>query len=104
MNDRATPAAAPTPAVDIDAAWEALERRLGARLAAVERQIRHYPRPIPACDAQFNHLLEQRAAIPREIARLRAAAGAHPAETGAAERALEEFVLSCPHLEPNSGR
>ena len=100
MNDRATPAA-PTPAADTDTAWKALERRLDARLATVEQQIRHYPRPRPACDAQFNHLLEQRAAIPREIARLRAAAGAHPAGTGTADRALEEFVRSCPHLEPN---
>lgn len=30
-------------------------------------QIGDYPAPIPACDAQFNHLLEQRRLIGREI-------------------------------------
>jgi hypothetical protein len=41
----------------------ALEREL-ARVAA---EIRSYPAPIPACDAQYNHLLEERARISREL-------------------------------------
>ncbi len=35
-------------------------------------QIRHYPAPIPACDVQYNHLLEQRAGITQELSRLNA--------------------------------
>ena len=29
-------------------------------LARIDAEIRAYPTPIPRCDAQFNHLLEER--------------------------------------------
>lgn len=45
-----------------------LERQRGALYA----EISCYPAPIPACDVQFNHLLEQRAAISQELSWLRA--------------------------------
>jgi len=32
-------------------------------LARLEAEIRAYPTPIPRCDAQFNHLLEERERI-----------------------------------------
>ncbi|MEE8556569.1 MAG: hypothetical protein V3T14_01640 [Myxococcota bacterium] len=32
-------------------------------------QIRAYPPPIPACDEHFNHLLERRDQIERDLAR-----------------------------------
>ena len=34
-------------------------------LATLEAEIRAYPTPIPRCDAQFNHLLEERDRIRR---------------------------------------
>ena len=46
----------PTPDHLLDAAT----RTLHAAKAAVEAEIRAYPRPISGCDAQFNHLLAQR--------------------------------------------
>jgi len=36
-------------------------RRLEDAKLSVDREIGSYPSPIPACDAQFNYLLEQRA-------------------------------------------
>lgn len=33
----------------------------------VDDEIRHYPTPIPRCDAQFNHLYEQRSRLAREL-------------------------------------
>ncbi|HLJ91554.1 MAG TPA: hypothetical protein VKU02_00040 [Gemmataceae bacterium] len=36
----------------------------------VREAIREYPRPIPACDVQFNHLLEERAGIGQELERI----------------------------------
>lgn len=33
-------------------------------------EIDDYPHPIPACDAQFNYLLEERAQIFQELSRL----------------------------------
>lgn len=56
----------------VAATWEQIEAVLMSRLASVEDEIRHYPTPIPACDAQFNYLLEQRSHIQRALAKARA--------------------------------
>ena len=50
--------------------WHSLRLRLEALQHAVADEIRGYPVPIPACDAQFNHLLELRRLLPGELARL----------------------------------
>lgn len=42
--------------------------RLVAELARIVAEIRAYPPQIPACDAQFNWLLERRAEIGRTLA------------------------------------
>ena len=44
----------------------------GARTTTV-REIRSYPTPIPRCDAQFNHLVEQRDRLSRLLNDLDAA-------------------------------
>ena len=54
--------------------WMSLRRRLEALGQSVAAEIRTYPRPITACDAQFNHLLELRRLLPLELQRLDAAA------------------------------
>ena len=46
-----------------------IERALGERRDSIDAAIRDYPRPIPACDVQFNHALESQAEIRREIDR-----------------------------------
>lgn len=40
-----------------------LRARLQAQRQRLDEEIRGYPTPIPRCDAQFNHLFEQRARI-----------------------------------------
>ena len=47
---------------------------LETELDRVQAEIRKYPPPIPACDAYFNHLLEERGRISDELARLDAPA------------------------------
>jgi hypothetical protein len=42
-----------------------LQRWLTDARAAVAAEIRGYPPPIPRCDAQFNHLVEQREHLSR---------------------------------------
>jgi hypothetical protein len=69
--------------------WDGLRQRLEALAASVAAEIRAYPQPITACDAQFNHLLELRRLVPQELQRLEAAAG-DPAIT------LEDFIASSP--------
>jgi hypothetical protein len=55
--------------------WAGLRRQLQRLMHEVGAEIRAYPAPIPACDAQFNRLLELRRLLPEELARLDAAAG-----------------------------
>lgn len=47
-----------------------LAERLEKKRRQVAEEISSYPPPIPACDAQFNYLLEARRGIARELARL----------------------------------
>jgi len=46
--------------------------RLEEAKLSVDREIAAYPTPIPACDAQFNYLLEQRAKLWHHLERFRA--------------------------------
>ncbi len=55
----------------IDAAWTMIHLRLQEAIRRVHDGIRNYPAPIPACDAQFNYLLEEREALSSELARVR---------------------------------
>jgi hypothetical protein len=69
--------------------WQSLRHHLEALATSVAAEIRTYPRPITACDAQFNHLLELRRLVPEEMRRLEAAAN-DPAST------VEEFLRASP--------
>lgn len=69
--------------------WPDVRRRLLALMREVGAEISAYPRPITACDAQFNHLLELRRMLPGELARLETAA-ADPSTS------VEAFVRSSP--------
>ena len=50
--------------------WDDLRADMEARRRALAAEISAYPGPITGCDAQFNHLTEQRRLIDGEIARL----------------------------------
>ncbi len=56
-----------------DSDWDGLRARLARLQETVAAEIAAYPAPIPACDAQYNHLLERRAALAEARARLDAA-------------------------------
>ena len=56
---------------------------------SVSEQIENYPPPIPACDAQFNHLLELRQTLPQELARLKVVVAQD-------STSVEDFVRSSP--------
>jgi hypothetical protein len=57
----------PVEVASASALAEALERE---RLR-IQREMNAYPTPIAGCDAYFNHLLEKRAAVCDELAKLR---------------------------------
>ncbi len=75
----------------VDSDWDALRARLVQLQEAVAAEIRAYPAPIPACDAQYDHLLERRAALAAACARLDAAR-----EVGAGT--IEDFLANTPIL------
>jgi len=72
--------------------WAQLRRKLRSLMIEVGEEIRAYPAPIPACDAQFNHLLELRRLLPQELERLEAAVR-DPAASA------HEFIRSSPFRE-----
>lgn len=57
----------------------------------LDEEIRTYPTPIPRCDAQFNHLYEQRTRATYLLERMNAALG-EAADRDAIAKALAEFV------------
>ena len=71
----------------IDTLKAEIDAHLDRQRQAVEKQIRGYPPPIPACDAQFNYLLEERDRLCRETAALARAVDSAPTAQAAA-RAL----------------
>ncbi|MBX3057956.1 MAG: hypothetical protein KF770_15930 [Anaerolineae bacterium] len=50
--------------------WEEIKTHLKQKRDHINDEIRNYPSPIPACDAQFNYLLEERARLTGELNRL----------------------------------
>ena len=53
-----------------------IRRGLEARKRSIAAEMRDYPQPIAGCDAQYQHLSDQRAAIARDLSGLdRACAG-----------------------------
>ena len=71
------------------AEWSALRAALDSLRQSVGEEIRAYPAPITACDAQFNRLLELRRMLPEEIERASAAGD----DAGAS---LEAFLRDSP--------
>jgi hypothetical protein len=83
--------------------WEEVRRDLLRVKRLIDEEIRSYPTPIPRCDAQFNHLHEQRARLARELDRV----------AGFSERSLDredyarlvgEFITSEPYLDDDEER
>jgi hypothetical protein len=58
-------------AAPVNSLWAMIHQHLEGEMRRVHDEIRNYPAPIPACDAQFNHLLEERDALSSELARAR---------------------------------
>ena len=82
--------------------WSDARRRLLALMREVGTEISAYPRPITACDAQFNHLLELRRMLPGELARLEAAAADPSASVEAFIRGSPCYDALCA-VEPATG-
>jgi len=78
---------------------DAIRDRLLALKKPVDAEIRAYPPPIPACDAQFNYLLDRRAALSRALVQLDEIAQTE-LPPAAKARALDAVIDSCTEIDP----
>ncbi len=83
--------------------WVAIRDHLEGVKAPINRAIRDTPPPIPCCDARFNHLLEERTGIARELNRLEALC-AQEFEPGQEAGAIEEFLQSSAYFDEDTAR
>jgi hypothetical protein len=83
------------------ARWQRIKSDLEAQQEAICNEIYSYPPPIPACDQQYNYLLEQRMRVKRELRRLDALLAANPAADPLAA-SLEKFVRASAFLDETS--
>jgi hypothetical protein len=74
----------------VSTTWDMVKACLESERERLHAEIRAYPTPIPRCDAQFNHLIEQRDRLFQELSRLDAARSSAAADDGAAR--VEEFI------------
>jgi hypothetical protein len=82
-------------------AWAALRRHLEAKNREINLEVAHYPRPIARCDVQLSKLLEQRARVYRELARIEAIGNPPSAEIASGEwkKGADRFISE---TEPDS--
>ena len=62
----------------------------------IDQEIRHYPTPIPRCDAQFNALYEQRTRLATELSRFSELAARSDASPESLARSIGTFLHSPP--------
>jgi hypothetical protein len=78
-------------AVPLESVWLRIRDHLENRRDRISEEIKSYPTPIPACDVQFNYLLEQRAGVAQELNRLAAVHKEHMPGRDENE-AIDEFI------------
>jgi hypothetical protein len=77
--------------------WRLIQKHLEHERRRIAAEITAYPSPIPACDAQFNFLLEQRDQITDELRQVRAALAA-PDTGDAAAAGIARAVTTSRYL------
>ena len=81
------------------AARETIRAYLRSERDRIFEEIRAYPTPIPRCDAQFNHLIEKRERLVRELARLETVATSSTVAGDGTAR-IEAFIASSESSAP----
>jgi len=86
--------------------WQDVHHQLQSQRDAIVHEIRHYPPPIPACDVQYNYLLEQRDKVLRELRLLRRMEPTDPIQLeafAAASSFVNHHACSANHVDTDSG-
>lgn len=78
----------------LDIIWREIRTHLEQQKKQINDEIYHYPPPIPACDAQFNYLLEERVRLTQELQRID-----EVSKKGLADHKLiSDFIHSCAYI------
>ncbi len=85
-----------------ESVWEEIRTRLERRRDEILERIGSYPAPIPACDVDFNRLLEERARVFEELDRLKTLCLSE--KSGRDHRVIGEFVDSSASLSEDDRR
>jgi glutathione S-transferase len=94
--------AATRPPAHPECAWRELRSALEAERDRVRQEILEYPAPIPACDAQYNHLLDARRRVARELGRMEERGT--PASLDECRRFLDELAAEESLLDETTER
>ena len=86
----------------LETVWLEISAILETEKRRIFDAILNYPPPIPACDIQFNHLLEERARIIQDLIRLREASQ-NRRDPNDSVKVIREFVDSCTFIDGESG-
>lgn len=78
--------------------WQEIRDHRKNRKQLIDEELRSYPTPIPRCDAQFNHLYEQRTRLFGELTRMDALAEKSLARGDYIEL-IEEFLSSATYTD-----
>jgi hypothetical protein len=77
----------------LESVWTKISSHLENERERIYEEIKNYPRPIPACDAQCNCLLEERTAIADELNRMYEASD-ESLRSHDSIKFVEEFITS----------
>jgi len=83
-------------ATPAESVWDEIRLRLERTRDEILERIGSYPTPIPACDVDFNRLLEERARVFEELDRLKTLSLADKLRRD--DHVIREFVVSCASL------
>ncbi len=81
----------------LDDRWQRIRQHLEAEKEQIYQEISYYPPPIPACDVQFNDLLQRRTTVLQELGQVNAILKMRLTVREQIEF-LNEFMQSSQHL------
>lgn len=82
----------------LETIWLEIRSHLEKKKRQIYEEIVNYPPPIPACDVQFNHLLEERTQITQELSRAQDVARSN-ANSSDSVGLLREFINTCTFID-----
>ena len=82
----------------VKSVWKRIGIYLENKKDQIYEEIQNYPPPIPDCDLQFNHLLEERERIGRELRRMHEIANESRMREDAI-KLIDEFIRSSDYFD-----